>query len=260
MVGGKLQAFPWDSWEQEFYSAREVGLDMIDWLVTADNFYENPLLTAEGVKRIKVLMSETGMGIDSACAHYFVEYSLLRCSNSELKERLDILELLLTRLNQVGIKYLEIPLFEKSDIKDETDLKQMVQIIKPILHKAHKLGITVAFETSLRAEMVRTFLSALEHPAARATYDMGNSAELGYNPEEELETYGELIATVHIKDKVLNGETVSLGQGDTNFPTCFSILKTLNYTGPYILEVARVGGELESARKNLAFVKSFLKD
>ena len=257
-VDGKIQAFPWDSWEQEFYSAREVGLDMIDWLVTADKFYENPLLTAEGVKRINVLLSETGIRIDSACAHYFVEYSLLRCSDSELKERLDMLELLLTRLNQVGIKYLEIPLFEQSDIKDEADLMQMAQIIKPRLDKAHRLGITIAFETSLRAKMVRAFLSVLGHPAARATYDMGNSAGLGYNPEEELESYGELVVTVHVKDKVLKDGSVPLGQGDTDFATCFSILKAKNYTGPYILEVARSGNEVESARKNVAFVKKFL--
>ena len=259
-VNEKIQAFPWNSWEEEFFQAKEIGLDLIDWVVDANSFYENPLLTAEGAKEIKALVSKTGVRVGAVCSHYFVERPLLRCSDSELEERIGLLDLLIKRLNHFGIKYLEIPLLEKSDIKDDVELEQMVQIIKPRLDKAYQLGVTLAFETSLSAGMFKAFLSALEHPAARAIYDMGNSAALGYNPQEELESYGELVATVHIKDKVSKGESVPLGQGDTDFATCFSMLRTKNYAGPFILEVARAGDEIESAQKNAAFVKNFLKD
>jgi len=259
-VGGRIQAFPWNSWEQEFFQAKEIGLDMIDWLVTSDKFYENPLLTTEGVKRINTLLSETGIRIDSACAHYFVDCPLLSCSPSELEERTGVLDLLINRLSHLGIKYLEIPFVDNSAIKDKTELEQVVQAVKPRLERAHQLGITLAFETSLPAEMFSAFLSSLNHPAARANYDMGNSASLGYDPEEELGSYGELVVTVHVKDRVLNGGTVPLGQGDTNFATCFSMLRAKNYAGPFILEVARAGDETEWAKKNMAFVKYFSGD
>ncbi len=257
-ISGKIQAFPWNSWEEEFFQAKEISLDLIDWLVAADRFDENPLLTAQGDKTIKALISKTGVRIGAVCAHYFISRPLLRCSRSELKERLDVLELLINRLNHLGIKYLEIPFLENSAIKDEIELKQTMQIIKPSLEKAHQLGVILAFETSLPAEVFRVFLSGLDHPAARATYDMGNSASLGYDPKEELESYGELVGTVHIKDRVLNRGTVPLGQGDTDFATCFSMLRGKNYTGPFVLEVARVCNEIESASKNVLFVKQFL--
>lgn len=257
-VNGKIQAFPWNTWEQEFFLAKEIGLDLIDWVAEADRFYENPLLTERGAKKVKNLISKTAVNVGAVCAHYFVERPLLKYSVSELKECLHILELLINRLSQVGIKYLEIPLLEKSGINDKEDLKQIAEVIKPILDKTYQMGVVLAFETSLPAEMFRTFLLAFNHPAARATYDMGNSASLGYNPEEELESYGELVVTVHIKDRILKGGTVPLGQGNTDFATCFSMLRAKEYGGPFILEAARTGNEIESAKKNMLFVKNFL--
>jgi len=35
------------------------------------------------------------------------------------------------------------------------------------------------------------------------------------------------------------------------------MLRARKYAGPFILQVARSGDEIESARKNLAFVKNF---
>lgn len=257
-ANGKIQAFPWDTWEQEFFQAKEIGFDLIDWVVDADNFYKNPLLTAHGAKSIEVLISKTGVRIGAVCAHYFVECPLLRCSNSELKERLDVLDLLIECLSNIGIEYLEIPFLDNSAIKDEIELEQIIQVIKPRLDKAYQHGVTLAFETSLPPELFSAFLSRFDHPAAKVTYDMGNSASLSYNPEEELESYGELVVTVHVKDRVLNGGSVPLGQGDTDFAACFSMLRAKNYAGPFILEVARVGNEMESAQKNMSSVKNFL--
>jgi hexulose-6-phosphate isomerase len=215
-------------------------------------------LTAQGVKRIKALISKTGVCIGAVCADYFIDCPLLRCSRLELKERLDVVDLLIGSLNKVGIQYLEIPFVDNSAVKDKIELEQIIQVIKPRLEKVYQLGVTLAFETSLPAEVFRAFLLGLNHQAARANYDMGNSASLGYNPKEELEAYGELVVTVHVKDRVLKGETVPLGQGSTDFATCFSILRTKNYAGPFILQVARDADEMLWARKNVQFVKKFL--
>jgi len=253
-------AFPWNSWEQEFFQAKEIGLDLIDWVVEADRLHENPLLTEQGAKAIKAVIAKSGVGIGAVCAHYFVDCPPFRCSRSELKERLEVLELLINRLNHFDIPYLEIPFLDNSAIKDKTELEQIIQDIKPRLKKAYQLGVTLAFETSLPVETFSAFLSALNHPAARANYDTGNRASLGYHPKEEMEAYGELVVTVHVKDRVLNGGTVPLGQGNTDFATCFSMLKVKKYAGPLFLEVARAGDEIEWARKNMAFVKKSLSE
>lgn len=257
-VGGKIQAFPWETWGQEFDKAKEVGLNCIDWIVEADKLEGNPLLTDEGTKSIKALISNTGVYIGAVCADYFMDCPLIRCSSAELAQRLGIFEILINRLAYIGIKYLEIPFVDHSAINNKAELAQIVQVIKPRLDNVYQRGITLAFETSLSPEMFRAFLDELNHPAARANYDMGNSASLGYRPKEELGSYGEFVVTVHIKDRVLKGGTVPLGQGNTDFDTCFSMLKAKGYSGPYILQVARTGNEIEAARKNISFIKKYL--
>ncbi|MFC1977867.1 sugar phosphate isomerase/epimerase family protein [Chloroflexota bacterium] len=250
--------FPWATWEQEFARAKEIGFDLIDWLVPAENISENPLLTAQGVKTIEAIVSRTLIPVGVVCAHYFVNIPLLTGSDAERKECLERLELLIQRAKQFGARYIEIPLSRKSEIKDEAELRETAQVMKPLLKKAVEAGVTISFESSLTAGMFREFLSLLDSPAGRACYDTGNSASRGYSPQEELEAYGELVATVHIKDRVRGGGGTPLGEGDTDFATCFSMLRARNYAGPFTLETAKVANEVEVARENLAFLKKFL--
>ena len=48
----------------------------------------------------------------------------------------------------------------------------------------------------------------------KINYDIGNSAAQGYNVIEELDTYGNRISDIHIKDRILNGGPVILGNGN----------------------------------------------
>lgn len=250
--------FPWATWAEEFTRAREIGFDLIDWLVPAENISENPLLTAQGVKTIEAIVSRTVIPVGVVCAHYFVGIPLLRGSDAEQKECLERLELLIQRAKQFGARYIEVPLSSKSEIKDEAELKQTAQVMKPLLEKAVEAGVTISFESSLTAGMFKEFLSLLDSPAGRACYDTGNSASRGYNLQEEMEAYGELVATVHIKDRVRGGGMTPLGEGDTDFAACFAMLRARNYDGPFTLETAKVANEVAVARGNLAFIRKFL--
>jgi hexulose-6-phosphate isomerase len=70
-------------------------------------------------------------------------------------------------------------------------------------------------------------------------YDIGNSAALGFNPQEEFAAYGARIVNVHIKDRMLGGTTVPLGTGSANFDAVFEALAKVNYRGNFILQTAR---------------------
>jgi hexulose-6-phosphate isomerase len=88
-------------------------------------------------------------------------------------------------------------------------------------------------------------------------YDSGNSASLGYSPANEFAAYGDRIGSVHIKDRVLNGGTVPLGTGNTDFAALFSCLEKIEYRGDFTLQVARgtPGDEVAWAKQNLAFIR-----
>ena len=67
-----------------------------------------------------------------------------------------------------------------------------------------------------------------------------------YNPiisgqltKEEIELYGDRIINVHVKDRLLHGTTVPLGEGDADIATVLESLIRINYSGNYILQTAR---------------------
>jgi hexulose-6-phosphate isomerase len=95
----------------------------------------------------------------------------------------------------------------------------------------------------------------------KVNYDSGNSASLGYSVVEEFAAYGDRIGSVHIKDRVRDGGTVPLGQGDADFPALFAELKRLGYANNFVLQVARglPGDEVSWARNNASFVAGHLQ-
>ena len=44
---------------------------------------------------------------------------------------------------------------------------------------------------------------------------------------------------IHVKDRIFNGNTVALGEGNANFDVVFSCLKQIKYNGNFIIQGAR---------------------
>jgi L-ribulose-5-phosphate 3-epimerase len=257
-IEGKIQAFPMKTWRKEFRSAKECGFDLIDWIIETRDLEKNPLMNGSGLAEIKRLGEETGVKVGAVCADYFMEYPLIRCSEEERKERLEKVLLFARRLSAAGIPYMEFPLVDNSAIQTEDELRQLIEMFSPIMDKLQSLNVTIAFETSLPPERLKNFFEKLNHPVAKANYDMGNSASLGYKPKDELLAYGKYVVTVHVKDRIRGGGTVPLGTGDTDFDTCFAMLAKIEYKGPYILQAARGEEEISWNKKNKDFVLNYL--
>ena len=76
-------------------------------------------------------------------------------------------------------------------------------------------------------------------------YDIGNSASLGYDPEEEFNAYGEKITDLHIKDRLLGKGPVPLGKGNADIPKIFKLLSKINYQGIVIFQAFRDDNGIE---------------
>jgi len=101
----------------------------------------------------------------------------------------------------------------------------------------------IAFESDLAPDELREFIAGFPQQNYGLTYDMGNSAALGFDPEEEFRAFGDRIIHVHIKDRIHGGSTVPLGEGDTHFAEVFRCLAMQGYRGDYILQTARSGND-----------------
>ena len=257
-IEGRIQSFPWNTWDAEFEAASNIGFSGIDWIFEGSNWQKNPIIVPSDRKLIQKYCLEWNVKIFAICADYFMDYPLVRWSMSDTNMQLSIIQKLIESCEILNIPFIEIPCVDNSAITTEEENEQLVEAIIAMLPFIEQSNVVLALETNLGPEQFKSLLSKIDHPQIRANYDTGNSASLGYNSSAELASYGTSIVTVHIKDRIRNGGTVPLGDGYANLPLTFSILSKLSYDGPFILQVARGKDEIEWGKLNFELVSSLI--
>ena len=248
----RFQSFPRQRWREEFALAAAAGLETIEWIYDAYGEDVNPLGTDAGVKEMAALSAAHRVGIESVCADWFMDLPVIRVDGAEALRRWQRLRWLMERCAKLSINRIILPFVDASSIQTSVDRQQVVSGIRTVTDLIDQLNIEIHLETSLAPAPFALLLSEIGHPRVKVNYDSGNSASLGFKPAAEFAQYGRYVGSVHIKDRRLNGGTVPLGEGDTDFIGLFSALAAVNYRGDFILQVARgiEGEELEWAREN----------
>jgi L-ribulose-5-phosphate 3-epimerase len=256
----RFQCFPRENWDIEFENASKANIDCIEWIYDLYGAGINPLSTDTGIEKIKNFSAKFGVQVLSVCADYFMERTLVRASDSEITERLNTLEWLMHRCYLLKMNRLVLPFVDASSINNNEELESVIKILDHALTISEETGVEIHLETSLEPNRFAYLLSRLPHPMLKVNYDSGNSSSLGYLPQDEFSAYGDRVGSVHIKDRIRGGSTVPLGEGDADFLSLFECLKNINYSGDFILQVARgiPGDEVNLAKINRAFTLNFL--
>lgn len=256
-VNGRIQAFPWQTWRDEFKLARSCGFDSIEFIFESKNYENNPLFCDGGLQEIGRLSRKNGVEVKIVCADYFMERQLIRVSEYEQKKSVEVLKHLIKQCEKIGMELIELPFVDNSEIKTQEEMQEIVRCIKQCLPLAEECNIQIGLETTLPPKTFLSFIRQFNHPLIKANYDVGNSASLGYDPWEEILTLGGLIANIHIKDRILGGGTVPLGTGNVDFVKFFSALEKINYQGSFIIQAARGDDDIKTAKDCLGFVKKY---
>lgn len=258
-VDGRIQAFPWKRWRDEFELAKTYEFRSIEFVFELDRFQENPIYTDSGNAELCMLIEKTGVPVTAICADYFMDRPFFRVRPQAQEESVRVLKRLIECAARVGAERVEIPCVDHASIVTEDDKRDLCTYVARCLKVAERHSIQIVFETSLPPEEFRDLLVQFRHPLVKANYDTGNSASLGYDPVRELTVLGELVANIHIKDRVLHGSTVPLGSGHADFPTIFSTLAKIGYKGPFILQTARDPDDIGVAIRYRDMVRSYLR-
>jgi len=258
---GRFQAYPAKEWEEEFYAAADLGLYSIEWIYEKPYEGENALSCQSGIEHLKKVMAETGVGVRSICADYYMSEHLIK-EGKPVSENWDHLEWLCAQGKMLGgIEYIILPFVDSSSLKTEEDQSALAIALKEFLSSHRNAGIELHLETDLEPHNFAMIFHKVDHPLLKLNYDIGNSASLGYDPDEEFGVLGSYLGSVHVKDRVFQGKTVPLGSGNADFPKCFKWFEALNFNGWYVLQAARgpVGDEKVTTENHINFVKNYLK-
>lgn len=247
LVDGRIQAFPWSCWQDEFAAAEQYQFRLMEWTLDQERLYDNPLLTAAGQAEITHLRQKHGIEIASLTGDCFMQSPFWKTEGSESTELQRDFRAVARACSAVGINMMVLPLVDNGRLETRAEEDALVSILQGEAKLLEALGVKVVFESDFPPAELARFIDRLDPALFGVNYDIGNSASLGMNPGEEIGAYGHRILNVHIKDRVLGGTTVPLGTGNANFEAVFSALARAGYTGNYILQTARASDGAHAA-------------
>lgn len=239
LFDGRVQAFPWLSWKEEFSVAEKNGFRLMEWTLDQDRLYENPLLMSTGRDDIRELMRRHSVGIPSLTGDCFMQAPFWKTRGEDREFlRRDFLAVA-AACGKVGISMLVVPLVDNGRLETSEQEGTLVEFLQSEESYFENLGLRVLFESDFEPLALLRFIGRFDSEWFGINYDIGNSAALGFDPIEEIATYGHRIMNVHVKDRKLGGTTVPLGTGAVNFELVFTELKRAGYVANFILQTAR---------------------
>lgn len=237
-VGGRIQAFPCATWREEFPVAERLGLRIMEWTLDQERLRENPLLTSPGRDEILALCEQHGVAVPSVTGDCFMQAPFWKVGGREGKERQSDFDAVVEASAHAGIAIIVVPLVDNGRIESDHQGQTLVAFCEDRADVLSSHGLCVAFESDFEPDALGRFIARLDPGLFGVNYDMGNSAALGFNAEEEMSVYGDRVINVHVKDRLRGGMTVPLGTGSVEFPRVFAALAGAGYAGNYILQTA----------------------
>lgn len=239
LVDGRIQAFPWLTWADEFEKANACGIGLMEWTLDQDGLYENPLLTKAGQSQIRELCHRYSVAIPSLTGDCFMQAPFWKANAQTAIDLQNDFVAILEACREVGIRKLVVPLVDGGSLDTQAQEDVLVDFLCSQKERLQSYGISIIFESDFVPSELARFIGRLPSDMFGINYDIGNSAALGFQPKVEFAAYGHRIFNVHIKDRVLGGATVALGGGNAQFEVVFAELARIGYQGNFILQTAR---------------------
>ncbi|RTY36015.1 sugar phosphate isomerase/epimerase [Chlorobium phaeovibrioides] len=243
LVDGRIQSFPWSNWREEFVLAEGININMMEWTLDQERLYENPLMTSDGQREIDRLCQLHSLSIPSLTGDCFMQAPFWKASGNDQAALQKDFIAVAEACHRFCIGSIVVPLVDNGRLENQDQENTLVRFLERHAGLFSSHGLTVVFESDFSPEELARFITRLDPALFGINYDIGNSAALGFSPDEEFAAYGHRVMNVHVKDRILGGGTVPLGEGAADFDAVFRQLARIGYEGNFILQTARADDE-----------------
>jgi len=166
------------------------------------------------------------------------------------------LNVLIERAAQLEAPVIVLPVLDVGELGDATDDAILLESLMEPLALAHSRGVTLALESNTPAARYLNLVRQAADPALSICFDTGNRVALGHDIVADIHLLAPYVSEVHIKDRLLKGPNVPLGEGAAPLHAFLDAVTSGPYSGPFILETT-VGDDYEyHAKRNLSFTRS----
>jgi sugar phosphate isomerase/epimerase len=241
----RLQFFP-KNWSQEFEIASRIGYDFIEFFTERKFNKKNPIWNSVLLKEYSKLSKKNNLKIINFCDDYIISNSVKE------KKTQNYLIKLLRNLEKLNIKNLILPMYGKSNLTDKNYYK-FIEAIKNILRNSRNIRILI--ESNISPDEFNNFKKKINSSKLLFLFDTGNRINLKRDLYEDFKEMYKYIGHIHIKDKNQMKQNVKIGDGLVNFNKFFKILKENNYNKNFTFETTRSKNPINTAKKNIKFLK-----
>ena len=239
VIDGKIQAFPWQFWRDEFKQAGEIKIPLMEWTLDQYDLYKNPFMTGDGQKNIIQLSNENNLKIPSLTGDCFMQAPFWKATSHERDSLIEDFNAIVCACNTLNVQIIVVPLVDNGGLTSKKEENYLIDVLSGYESMLAESGVKIAFESDFTPAALERFIGKMNPSFFGINYDIGNSASLGFDVNDEFSRYGARILNVHVKDRPLGGTTVPLGTGNADFESVFSNLSKCDYKGNYILQTAR---------------------
>ena len=146
---GRYQAHPLNYWKEEFYIAKQLNLNYIEFILDLNDYQKNPLIYKNGLNEIKKIIDDTNVEVKSICADIFMEIPFYTNKKNEISFCQKILIQLIENGNKINLRDIVIPFVDSSSLKNEAEKQLLVKNLLPVIEYAEKYNINISLETDL---------------------------------------------------------------------------------------------------------------
>jgi L-ribulose-5-phosphate 3-epimerase len=239
LVDGKIQAFPWNEWRDEFPRAKAIGLSRMEWTIDQDRLRENPLTTESGRGAIARLSRGNAVRIPSLTGDCFMQAPFWKADGQTREALIADLDLVLAACAALRIEFVVIPLVDNGKIEAPQQTDVLLRVLLDRAASLSRHGTKIVFESDLPPAPLTELIARFPRDVFGINYDIGNSAALGFDCGEEIAAYAPRILNVHVKDRLRGGTTVPLGTGAAELAKAIRLIENSGYSGQYVLQTAR---------------------
>ena len=255
----RLQAFPHQSWPEEFAYAKRLGFSYLEWIYEAERARENPIASSAGRMAIRACASASGLPVGSVCADYFMIHRLAGGTAESRADNAAALSELVRWTRELGATRILLPLLETSAVDTPEQKREVTESIRRVCPALEAYDVTLGLEMEIPGHEYAALIHGIGHHKVRAYYDTGNSTAQGLDIAADILPLLPVLEAVHLKDRMVGGTSRPFGRGAANFPGFFAALERAGYRGDFLTQHYFDAEPEASAAHSLAFVQGQLQ-
>jgi hexulose-6-phosphate isomerase, putative len=234
------------SWEERLILTRDAGYSFMEISIDeTDERIERLKWDMVKKKTLREIAENTGVPLLTMCLSGNRRFPIGSSFGDIQKKGMEMITDAIWFASHLGIRIVQLAAYDVVVGEKSTELsKETFGInLRKSLNLAASLGVMLAMENvdsefGDSLDKIMPYIKDINSPWLQIYPDFGNLTAFNRNVEKQLKTYAGHIAAIHVKDtKPGIVRNIAFGEGTVDFLSAFNTLKSVNFNGPFLLEL-----------------------